>query len=125
MSQPKPKPVEAKKWSLTKEELNALQGMGNVVGFIEMLVQNHMSKWIDDNVKTRLSIPQGQLVSVSLEKGEVSLVPNGPEAGASKEQEGTVHEGVHAKNPGDTTGKGKVQPSNEGVEEKKPEESKA
>ena len=100
-----PKKQEQKKWSLTKEELQHLQGLGNVIGFMHDLIEKHMSEWIDQNVKPRLSIPKEQLVKVSIENGTISIIETKP------------NEKVGGKESG------KIQPADAGVEEKQPQKS--
>lgn len=109
------KPEEPKKWTLTEEEKQVLTGMANVVGFIGDLIEGHMSKWIDQHVKTRLSIPPEQLVHVSIEKGEVTLAP---ENDKSKINQPGVHAGIHEEKAGKPEKSTGVQPSDEKVEAK-------
>lgn len=115
MSLPKPNKTEGKKWNLTKEEQQALTGMANVIGFIHDLIEDHMSHWIDRNVKTRLSLPPEQLVHVSIEKGEVTLVANDK----SKNDQPGIHAGVHAEKTVGSEKTGGVQSGDAKVETEK------
>lgn len=79
----KKKKDEAKTHSLTKDEKERLEGMKGMSYYIQGLIRDDMSRFIDTTIKQRLQIDRETLVSVDIEHGKVTTIPEPAEGGSS------------------------------------------